>query len=271
MSAISEKDYLNNPKSYVDAQTILASGMNAKISAQLLRSPDVRKSYVGFRLFVRRDDALAWLTANAPGTQPPACLEPTARARGPRASKALLPPTAEMKERLVLPPPARMVERTPEVLPPERQEERLEEVREAAAKPLPSRQEPEVKGRGNYSDDQIRGFHTFLQAAKTKEDRAVIYEEIGATGQAVSQWFRRLGLPALGQVVSDSLPKKRGRPASTKETAQPSFNRETPKVAPAAKSKPAQKNSPAGNNSSGLSLEAKETLIRLMHKLLLDS
>lgn len=138
-----------------------------------------------------------------------------------------------------------------------------------------------AKTRDDYSETQIRGFHERLKNAASKEERAKIYKEMGASAQGVGQWFRYLKLPALGQVETGGAAKKRGRPAKAPVAAQ----KKGQKAGVAKRGRPkgstkAAKKSPGAPSSAprsarkskglGLSIEAKETLIRLLDALLSD-
>jgi len=122
------------------------------------------------------------------------------------------------------------------------------------------------KTSSDYTEAQLRAFHGRLKAAATKSDRDVIYKEMGAVGQAVAQWFRRLGFKPLGAVGGSAPKKKQGRPAKAKAEAKTS--------AKAGRPKKNAENGPAvpkrAAKGTGLSVEAKEILIRLMDKLLSD-
>jgi len=128
-----------------------------------------------------------------------------------------------------------------------------------------------MKARDDYSEAQLRSFHGRLSKASTKEDRAVVFKEIGALPQAVGQWFRHMGLAPLGapgetkakpkaggkgKAKITATGKKAGRPKGSKNGTQaPRLNNEDT-IAPPAR------------GGSGISTEAKEMLIRLMDKLL---
>jgi len=117
------------------------------------------------------------------------------------------------------------------------------------------------KTSSDYSEAQLRAFHGRLKAAKSKSERDVIYKEIGAVGQAVSQWFRHRGLEPLGP-LGGITPKKPERPA--KAEAKNAATADRPKKG--TESKPAV--SPRAVRGTGLSTQAKEILIRLLDKLL---
>jgi len=121
------------------------------------------------------------------------------------------------------------------------------------------------KSRDDFSEAELKKFHGQLSKAVTKEDRAVIFKQMNAMPQAVGQWFRHMKLEPLGAIGTkgDSTPKKRGRPAGDKST---------PKAKPGRPKATAPKATSVKSSSSGMGIsrEAKETLIRLLDKLIND-
>ena len=118
------------------------------------------------------------------------------------------------------------------------------------------------KSRDDYSEAELKKFHSQLSKAQTKEDRAAIFKQMNAMPQAVGQWFRHMKLEPLG-AIGGSAPKKRGRPAGSQNTskAKPGRPKGTTTTAAPAKS---------SSSRTGISREARETLIRLLEKLLND-
>jgi len=142
-----------------------------------------------------------------------------------------------------------------------------------------------AKTRSDFTDEDIRNIYEDLKDAKTKAERDEIYEDVGALPQAVAGWFRGMGLSKLGAFSTESAtPKKRGQQKKfdifkRKATSEPS-------KAPAKKrGRPAKSHNAVGakqnvstqkamaaprRTGTGLSVEAKEALVRLLKKLLDD-
>lgn len=144
-----------------------------------------------------------------------------------------------------------------------------------------------AKTRDDFSDQELRKLHEELSKAEDKDARAAIYKRIGAPGQAVGQWFRRMELPPLGTVKAKGTgTKKRGRPAGTKTKTKRGPGRPKGKGASKAKAVKKGKGASKGNGAKGgpssgtprgqkpvgrglgLSKDAKETVIRLLSQLL---
>jgi len=130
-----------------------------------------------------------------------------------------------------------------------------------------------MKSKDDFSQAQLRTFHGRLSKAATKEDRAVVFKEIGALPQAVGQWFRHMGLAPLGAPgETNAKPKAGGKgkakiAATGKKAGRPKGSKNSPQAPHLSVE---GTSAPRPRNGSGISIEAKEMLIRLMDKLLSD-
>ena len=125
-----------------------------------------------------------------------------------------------------------------------------------------------TKTREDHSADTLRAFYDRLKKTETAAQRRGIFKEMGTSAQAAGQWFRAMKLPPLGPLASTAgTKKKRGRPPqkATAKTSTAKKKRGRPK---GSKNIPRVAVGEATRSDSGLSLEAKEMLIRLLGRLL---
>ena len=93
-----------------------------------------------------------------------------------------------------------------------------------------------MKSKDDFSQAQLRTFHGRLSKAATKEDRAVVFKEIGALPQAVGQWFRHMGLAPLGAPgETNAKPKAGGKgkakiAATGKKAGRPKGSKNSPQA-----------------------------------------
>jgi len=133
------------------------------------------------------------------------------------------------------------------------------------------------KSRDDFTEAQLRSFHSRLAKADSKDERAAIYKDMNALPQAVAQWFRRMSLAPLG-AATEAKAKVKG-PGKTKaaggKAASAGKKRGRPKGSKNETKAPAQgggtgTSTPRSRRGSSLSTEAKEILIRLLDKFLAD-
>jgi len=149
-----------------------------------------------------------------------------------------------------------------------------------------------TKKREDYSEAELRGFHSRLIKAGSADERKSIFKEMDALPQAVGQWFRIMKLAPLGGsevagAKGSTEKRKVGRPrkidiltkkatSAAKPVAQEKKKAGRPKGSKNAKaavvdSRPQVQKSAArvvqSKSSTGLSKEAKEMLIHLLAKL----
>lgn len=136
------------------------------------------------------------------------------------------------------------------------------------------------KTRDDFTTAELKAIHSQLQAEPSVAGRSAIYKKAGANHQSFSHWFRAEKLPKLANVATPvkTTAKKKTLGEAFAGRAKPGPK---PKGVPGRKpgrpkgsvSKTVQGTAPrsvsqAAHKSNGISLEAREILIRLMAKLL---
>lgn len=136
------------------------------------------------------------------------------------------------------------------------------------------------KTREDFTDAEIKKVHSELESIHSVTERASVYKKHGASRQAFSNWFHVLGLPQLSEAkptgASSSSAGEKRRVGRPKGSGKGSKARAASKASAKAAAKPTHRSAvggaprrgrPLGSGRkplSGLSNEAKETLIRLL-------
>lgn len=197
MASITEVDEPVDLRTFVERTTLIAEGVEPSVLAALIKSPNVKCVYVGFRLFLVKEDARAWLEINDSHKPMPKSLERRKRVLKESLAGTVDWDVAHRTRRPYQPEPVALLE---SIEP--RQEKTLSKA-PSPAKPSTT-QKTSTKNQiaeeskavtKRPSATKLRDYNARLRKCVSKDERAVVYKEAGVHPVALAHWFRMLGLP----------------------------------------------------------------------------